>query len=59
MMVEKESSKLRDTEFPSVWSEDLSIEGDLRYVSHLEIEDLPWDIAVVQSRHGTVSFLSS
>jgi hypothetical protein len=30
MMVEKELGKLQDTEFPSVWTEDLSIEGDLR-----------------------------
>ena len=59
MMVEKESGKLQDTEFPSVWTEDPSIGTDSRYVSRLEIEDFPFDIAVVQRRHGAVSFRSS
>lgn len=30
MMVEKESGKLQGTEFPSLWTEDPSIEGDFR-----------------------------
>jgi hypothetical protein len=45
MMVEKESGKLWDTEFPSVWTEDPSVVGDARYVWCLAVEAPQLDIS--------------